>query len=100
MPSKGKGGRLSSRTLLKSHTDSSVGRPPMRSKGAEASSSPQEKARPLLLPEEALAQGLRPCHDCTRPTANYRCPFCLVRWRKRHGICELDVIAESYTLSC
>ncbi|MDR1856862.1 MAG: hypothetical protein LBR22_06840 [Desulfovibrio sp.] len=28
----------------------------------------------------------RHCHDCGRPTANYRCDSCLMRWRVKHQV--------------
>lgn len=28
----------------------------------------------------------RKCHDCGRPTNNYRCPRCLSKWRIKNGI--------------
>lgn len=28
----------------------------------------------------------RQCHDCGRPTNNYRCPRCLSKWRIKHGV--------------
>ena len=28
----------------------------------------------------------RRCHDCGRQTSDYRCPKCLAKWRKKHGV--------------
>jgi hypothetical protein len=28
----------------------------------------------------------RKCHDCGRPTTDYRCPPCLRAWRLKHGV--------------
>lgn len=28
----------------------------------------------------------RVCHDCGKPTANYRCPACLEKWRKNYNV--------------
>lgn len=28
----------------------------------------------------------RKCHDCGRPTSDYRCPACLRAWRQKHGV--------------
>lgn len=28
----------------------------------------------------------RACHDCGRPTTDYRCPACLAAFRQRHGV--------------
>lgn len=41
------------------------------------------------LPPEVYAP--RACHDCGRPTYNYRCEACLARWRQRHGVSEYVV---------
>ncbi len=30
----------------------------------------------------------RKCHDCKRPTSDYRCPRCLRKWRIKHGVAE------------
>ena len=37
--------------------------------------------------KKALTGG-RVCHDCGRTTHNYRCPECLLAWRKKHGVSE------------
>lgn len=36
---------------------------------------------------------LRNCHDCHKPTTDYRCPKCLAKWQARnnvnlYGTCE------------
>ena len=28
----------------------------------------------------------RACHDCGRPTTDYRCPVCQKKFRQRHGV--------------
>lgn len=30
----------------------------------------------------------RLCHDCKKPTSDYRCPTCLKKWRLKHGVPE------------
>jgi len=40
--------------------------------------------KPLLKRPDALS--MRRCHDCGRPTADYRCPKCRARWRARNGV--------------
>ena len=35
-----------------------------------------------------LAPGQRRCHDCGRPTSDYRCCACQARWRRRHGVSD------------
>lgn len=29
---------------------------------------------------------VRPCHDCGKPTTDYRCPKCLSQWRARYHV--------------
>jgi len=41
--------------------------------------SSQERKRPDMLSR-------RRCHDCGRPTTDYRCPACLAAWRRRNGV--------------
>jgi len=53
----------------------------------------QEKAKRLgvarcCAKEKPLQVGMRHCHDCGKPTTDYRCPKCLSAWRRRHGISE------------
>lgn len=31
-------------------------------------------------------QLLRKCHDCGRPTSDYRCQECWKKWRRKHGV--------------
>lgn len=40
--------------------------------------------------------GTRRCHSCGRPTSNYRCPECLKKWRKKHGVEACDIDGEGY----
>lgn len=30
----------------------------------------------------------RRCHDCGRPTSDYRCPKCRQKWKVLHGLCH------------
>ena len=53
----------------------------------------QEKAKRLGVArgcarEKPLQAGMRRCHDCGKPTTNYRCPKCLSVWRRKYGISE------------
>lgn len=43
--------------------------------------------------QEACA-GLRRCHDCGRPTPDFRCPACRRKWQIKHGV-PLDVAARN-----
>lgn len=29
---------------------------------------------------------MRRCHDCGKPTPDYRCAECLRKWRKKYGV--------------
>ena len=40
--------------------------------------------KPILKRPDALS--IRRCHDCGKPTTDYRCPKCLVRWRMKNGV--------------
>lgn len=40
--------------------------------------------KPVLKRPGALSG--RRCHDCGKPTSDYRCPACLARWRAKHGV--------------
>ena len=40
--------------------------------------------KPVLKRPDALS--LRRCHDCGKPTVDYRCPKCRARWRERNGV--------------
>lgn len=42
----------------------------------------------------------RRCHDCGRPTPNYRCSGCLRKWRAKHDVSDADIInfdGDSYS---
>ena len=38
---------------------------------------------------------LRKCHDCGRPTTNYRCDKCLSKWRRKHHVKD-EIESEEY----
>ena len=38
------------------------------------------------VPRRRSAKYSRTCHDCGKPTDNYRCEKCLRRWRLQHGV--------------
>lgn len=63
------------------------------------SSTPQERkscspdcpVKRILASRQELIADLTPpptrkCHDCGKPTNNYRCPICLAKWRKIHKV--------------
>ena len=39
--------------------------------------------RPVRWPDSRRA-----CHDCARPTTDYRCASCLNAWREKHDVWE------------
>lgn len=38
----------------------------------------------------------RKCHDCGRPTDDYRCPVCLRKWRQKNGVSESAYGIDEY----
>lgn len=44
----------------------------------------QEKE--ILKLRRELGLSARRCHDCGKPTPDYRCPACLAKWRRKHGV--------------
>ena len=47
---------------------------------------PRQADRTGRLLGPRFPDGIRSCHDCGRPTWNYRCDLCLEDWRSRHGV--------------
>lgn len=41
-----------------------------------------------IMREKRALKATRRCHDCGKPTPDYRCPKCLAKWRKKHGVSE------------
>ena len=39
----------------------------------------------------------RKCHDCGKPTTDYRCPACLAAWRRRNGVSSRGEDEDIYT---
>lgn len=52
----------------------------------------ETRARELRLTSEMSKKeagdgsSVRRCHDCGKATHDYRCPACLRRWRRQHGV--------------
>lgn len=42
-------------------------------------------------PSRQAVSQLRPCHDCGKMQADYRCPRCWARWRRKNGISRAEV---------
>ena len=41
-------------------------------------------AKPVQKRPGALS--MRRCHDCGKPTVDYRCSKCLAKWRRKNGV--------------
>lgn len=56
--------------------------------------------KPDDTPESIMARAVlfsRECHDCKKPTTQYRCPQCHEEWRRKHGVPE-DACGEDIYL--
>lgn len=54
---------------------------------------PRKARRPKLKPpldNQLDNQFLRRCHDCGKPTTQYRCPECTKKWRLKNGVENID----------
>lgn len=36
--------------------------------------------------DDEAAKGKRKCHDCGKPTYNYRCTPCTAKWKRKHAV--------------
>lgn len=52
-----------------------------------------EKAQAALEPKDRMLQ-MRTCHDCGKPTWNYRCDACLRKWRKKNGV-AVEIVGDN-----
>ena len=59
------------------------------------------KSKPVSVRDErklALAekrgQSLRKCHDCGRPTTDFRCPSCRAKFRAKHGLAPMRSVFD------
>lgn len=48
------------------------------------------------MPAEKSGTASRACHDCGRPTTDYRCPACREKFRRRHGVAADASCAEAW----
>lgn len=46
----------------------------------------RRRGRPRKDPSLETGSGARACHDCGKPTSDYRCRACLEAWRRKHGV--------------
>lgn len=44
--------------------------------------------------KDFLESRKRPCHDCKKPTWDYRCPACQAKWRNKYGVSPMINDAE------
>lgn len=49
--------------------------------------------RKLALAEKR-GQALRKCHDCGRPTTDFRCPPCKAKWRVKNGLAPMRSVFD------
>jgi hypothetical protein len=55
----------------------------------------KRKAQEEEPPAETMSR--RRCHDCGKPTTDYRCPSCLAAWRRRNGVSSRGEDEDIYT---
>ena len=61
--------------------------------GRKGKALPVRDERKLALAEKR-SQKLRKCHDCGRPTTDFRCPACKAAWRVKHGLAPMRSVYE------
>lgn len=47
---------------------------------------PSKAKRHTTLDDNGYLPPARTCHDCGKPTNNYRCDACAAKWKKKHGV--------------
>lgn len=61
---------------------------------------PKQRKKKTNPVEKKVKIYLRTCHDCGKPTSDYRCADCLSKWRQKNHIVEDAVWAyntDTYT---
>ena len=61
--------------------------------GRKGKALPVRDERKLALAEKR-GQKLRKCHDCGRPTVDFRCPSCRAAWRIKHGLAPMRSVFD------
>lgn len=61
--------------------------------GRKGKAMPVRDERKTALAEKR-GLGLRKCHDCGRPTVDFRCPPCKAAWRARHGLAPMRSVFD------
>lgn len=46
----------------------------------------QREAEAQQKDKDYIKSRMRKCHDCQKPTWDYRCPKCQAKWRSKHGV--------------
>ena len=49
--------------------------------------------------QRQITRYMRRCHDCGRPTTDYRCPACWARLRSRGGYAPKDEVSDADTIT-
>lgn len=61
--------------------------------GRKGKALPVRDERKLALAEKR-SQKLRKCHDCGRPTVDFRCPSCRTAWRIKNGLAPMRSVFD------
>ena len=61
--------------------------------GRKGKTLPVRDERKLALAEKR-SQKLRKCHDCGRPTVDFRCPSCRTAWRVKNGLAPMRSVFD------
>ena len=62
--------------------------------GRRGKSVPVRDERRMALAEKRGIGALRKCHDCGRPTSNFRCPACHAKWRVKNGLAPMRSVFD------
>lgn len=62
--------------------------------GRKGKSVPVRDERKMALAEKRGIGALRKCHDCGRPTSNFRCPACHAKWRVKNGLAPMRSVFD------
>ena len=55
---------------------------------------PVRDERKIALAEKRPAGSIRKCHDCGRPTTDFRCPPCRAKFRALHGLPPMRAVFD------
>ena len=54
-----------------------------------ASNEWNKEQRELEKEDQRIRRFTRLCHDCGKPTSNYRCDKCRAKWCIKHGVTDM-----------